>query len=68
MRIIIATLIVGAGLLTLSIAQAQQPARRSDPNFTGVVDGDGRQGHDRAAAGTSRPARARRGTATTRAS
>ena len=35
MRIIVATLIVGAGLLTLSIAEAQQPA--VDPNFTGVV-------------------------------
>lgn len=38
MRIIIATLIVGTGLLTMSIAEAQQPAAPgSDPNFTGVV-------------------------------
>src|SRR5215212_7202441 len=35
MRIIVATLIVGGALLTMSIAAAQQPA--GDPNFTGVV-------------------------------
>jgi len=35
MRIIVATLIVGGGLITMSIAEAQQPA--PDPNFTGVV-------------------------------
>jgi hypothetical protein len=38
MRITIATLIIGGGLLTMSIAEAQQPAAPgSDPNFTGVV-------------------------------
>ena len=38
MRILVATLIVGGGLLTMSIAEAQQPAApASDPNFTGVV-------------------------------
>ncbi len=38
MRIIVAALIVGGGLLTMSIAEAQQPAAPgSDPNFTGVV-------------------------------
>ena len=38
MRIIIATVIIGAGLLTMSIAEAQQPAAPgSDPNFTGIV-------------------------------
>jgi quercetin dioxygenase-like cupin family protein len=38
MRIIIATLIIGGGLLTMSIAEAQQPA--DNPNFTGVVTSD----------------------------
>ena len=38
MRIIIATLIIGGGLLTMSIAEAQQPA--SNPNFTGNVTSD----------------------------
>ena len=38
MRLTIATLIIGGGLLTMSIAEAQQPAAPgSDPNFTGVV-------------------------------
>ena len=38
MRIILATLIIGGGLLTMSIAEAQQPA--SNPNFTGNVTSD----------------------------
>ena len=38
MRIIVATFIVGGGLLTMSIAAAQQPA--SNPNFTGNVTSD----------------------------
>ena len=38
MRLKIATLIVGVGLLTMSIAAAQQPA--SNPNFTGNVTSD----------------------------
>ena len=38
MRLIIAMLILGGGVLTMSIAEAQQPAAPgSDPNFTGVV-------------------------------
>jgi quercetin dioxygenase-like cupin family protein len=38
MRIIVAMLIVGGGLLTMSLAAAQQPAATgTDPNFTGVV-------------------------------
>ena len=38
MRIIIAGLIVGGGLLTMTIAEARQaPQPGSDPNFTGVV-------------------------------
>ena len=35
MRIIVATLIVSAGMATLALAQAPPPG--SDPNFTGVV-------------------------------
>ena len=38
MRIIVAAMIIGGGLLTMSIAEAQQPAAPgNDPNFTGVV-------------------------------
>ena len=38
MRTIVAALIVSGGLVTMSIAEAQQPATPgSDPNFTGVV-------------------------------
>ena len=38
MRIIIASVIVGGGLLTMTIAEARQtPQPGSDPNFTGVV-------------------------------
>jgi len=38
MRIIIASLIVVGGLLTMTIAEARQaPQPGSDPNFTGVV-------------------------------
>jgi quercetin dioxygenase-like cupin family protein len=35
MRIVVATVIVAAGLATMALAQAPQPG--SDPNFTGVV-------------------------------
>ena len=34
-RVVVAAVLVAAGLSTLSLASAQQPA--SDPNFTGVV-------------------------------
>ena len=38
MRLIIATVIIGGGVLTMSIAGAQQPAAAgADPNFTGFV-------------------------------
>jgi quercetin dioxygenase-like cupin family protein len=37
MRIVVAALILGGGLLTMTAAQAQQPQPGSDPNFTGVV-------------------------------
>ncbi|HUQ87488.1 MAG TPA: cupin domain-containing protein [Vicinamibacterales bacterium] len=38
MRIIIASLIIGGGLLTMTIAEARQtPQPGNDPNFTGVV-------------------------------
>ena len=36
-RIVVGALILGGGLLTMTIVRAQQPQPGSDPNFTGVV-------------------------------